>query len=154
MAKYHQEHSVELKVPSSPGYEHIARATAASIAQRMGFEQDRIDALDTALGEAYRNAIEHGNRGDDMLPVTIRFKMRPTSLLVEIADRGEGFELPPPPNIEAQVAGREERRGWGVHLMQNLVDQVSFHVNEQGEHLTRLCLFRNDAGNARKGNDH
>ena len=154
MAKYHREHSIELKVPSCPGYEQIARATVVSIAQHMGFGQDRIDALGTALGEACRNAIEHGNRGDDMLPVVISFKMQPASLLVEIADRGEGFNLPPPPDIEAQVAGREERRGWGIHLIQNLVDQVSFHVNEQGEHLTRLCLFKNDAGNARQGDDH
>lgn len=153
MAKHHTEHSIELKLPGCPGYERIARVTAVAIVQQMGFGQDRIDALDTALGEAYRNAQEHGNRGNDMLPVTIRFKLQPACLLVEIADCGEGFQLPLPPDIDAQVAGRQERRGWGIHLMKNLVDQVSFHVGEQGEHFTRLCLFKNEAGNIRQGDD-
>ena len=56
-------------------------------------------------------------------------------------------------DIAEQVAGREDRRGWGIHLMQNLVDQVSFHVNEQGEHFTCLYLFKNDVGNVRQGED-
>ncbi|MBT7913085.1 ATP-binding protein [Candidatus Bathyarchaeota archaeon] len=153
MAKHHTEHSIELKLPGSPSYEQVARATAVSIVRQMGFRQDHIDALDTALGEAYRNAIEHGNRGDDMLPVTIKFKLQQTCLLVEIVDHGEGFELPQSPDIDEQVAGREDRRGWGIHLMQNLVDQVSFHVNEQGEHFTCLYLFKNDVGNVRQGED-
>ena len=150
----HQDHCIELTIPSESGYEQVARETAVSVAHRMGFGQDRIDALATAVDEACRNAIEHGNRGDDMLPVMIRFKMQPTSLRVDIADCGEGFETPPSPDIDAQVEGRQERRGWGVHLMEKLVDEVSFHRNEQGQHLTRLCLIKKEAVNDSQGDGY
>jgi len=154
MAEFQRGHSIELKVPSDLNYERIVRATARSVAQHMGFAQDRIDALGTAVGEACSNAIKHGNRSAKELSVQIRFDMQTTGLLVEITDFGKGFTPPPSPDIAAQLTASQERGGWGIYLMQKLVDQVSFHINEQGEHLTRLYLFRKDSQCAKQGDGH
>ena len=46
-------------------------STAASVAQLMGFSQDRIDDLKTAVAEACINAMEHGNELDSALSVGV-----------------------------------------------------------------------------------
>ena len=40
---------VELRVPSRMGYEKVAMGTAASVAKLMGFPDDRIEDLKTAI---------------------------------------------------------------------------------------------------------
>jgi serine/threonine-protein kinase RsbW len=52
--------NVEVRLPSRLGYEKGAMSTAASVAKLMGFREDRIEDLKTAVAEACINAIEHG----------------------------------------------------------------------------------------------
>jgi len=61
---------------------------AASLARRMGFSADRVDALRTALAEAITNAIEHGNAHDAQMRVLVMLTVRPSELVVSVADRG------------------------------------------------------------------
>lgn len=53
---------IELAIPSRLGLERVAIDAAASVAQLMGFSEDRIEDLKTAVDEACLNAIEHGNQ--------------------------------------------------------------------------------------------
>ena len=63
--------AVEVKLPSRLGFEKVAMGTAASVARLMGFPEDRIEDLKTALAEACINAIEHGNHLNDNLCVGV-----------------------------------------------------------------------------------
>ncbi len=55
--------TVEVRLPSRLGFEKVAMSTAASVAKLMGFREERIDDLKTAIAEACaQHAIEHGNR--------------------------------------------------------------------------------------------
>ena len=54
--------SVEVRLPSRLGYEKVAMSTAAAVAKLMGFRDDRVEDLKTAVAEACINAMEHGNR--------------------------------------------------------------------------------------------
>ena len=45
--------------------------TASSLARRMGFGGDRVEALRTAIAEAVTNAIEHGNEHDSDMRVLV-----------------------------------------------------------------------------------
>src|SRR5689334_6500734 len=84
----HNERMIELRLPSRLGYEKVAMDTAASLARRMGFDSDRIDALRTAVSEAVTNAIEHGNRRDSTMKVMVMLTARPDELVVSVADQG------------------------------------------------------------------
>ena len=53
------------------GFEKVAMSTAASVAKLMGFREDRIEDLKTAVAEACINAIEHGNRLNEKLSVGV-----------------------------------------------------------------------------------
>jgi serine/threonine-protein kinase RsbW len=95
------ERVVELHLPSRLGYEKVAMDAAASLARRMGFSADRVDALRTALAEAITNAIEHGNAHDAQMRVLVMLTVRPSELVVSVADQGckplELARLSPPP---------------------------------------------------------
>ena len=53
-----------MHIPNILGSEKEAIREAASIARKMGFSDDRVEDLKTAISEACINAIEHGNKFD------------------------------------------------------------------------------------------
>src|SRR5436309_6716315 len=80
--------AMELSFPSELGYEKVAREAVAAFARRLGFDQERIEDLKTALGEACINAIEHGNGRAPGLRVDISCVCEEERLMVEIRDQG------------------------------------------------------------------
>jgi serine/threonine-protein kinase RsbW len=44
--------NVEVRLPSRMGFEKVAMSTAASVAKLMGFRDDRVEDLKTAVAEA------------------------------------------------------------------------------------------------------
>jgi serine/threonine-protein kinase RsbW len=54
--------NVEIRLPSRTGFEKVAVSTLASVSKLMGFREDRIDDLKTAVAEAFINPIGHVTR--------------------------------------------------------------------------------------------
>ena len=135
------EYTVALSIPSVLGYEKVVMETAAAIGREMGFSQDRVDDLRTAVSEACLNAIEHGNKQDISVKVLVTFIPQASRLQVEVADQGSGItEKPEPPRIEDKMAGEDDFRGWGLFLIERLVDEVAFEQRPEGGHTTRLII--------------
>ncbi len=82
--------TTELRLPSRLGFEKVAMGTAASVAELMGFSEDRIEDLKTAVAEACINAIEHGNRLDASQTVLVILSIAENTLEVKVVDRGAG----------------------------------------------------------------
>lgn len=124
----------ELHIPSSPGAEKLAMDFAAQVAKSMNFPADRVEDLKTAVAEACINAIEHGNRGEAGTRVGIRLTKAADRLQVAVQDRGtgRGIARPAAPDIESRIEGRTETRGWGIFLIENLMDEVSFEASPDG----------------------
>src|ERR1700721_3842717 len=100
--------AVEVKLPSRLGFEKVAMGTAASVAKLMGFPDDRIEDLKTALAEACINAIEHGNRLDGNLCVGVILSASDEALEVKVMDTGSGIAKAP-----SRPAVRRRRQGEG-----------------------------------------
>jgi serine/threonine-protein kinase RsbW len=119
--------SIELRLPSRLGYEKVAMNTAASVARLMGFSDERVEDLKTAVAEACINAMEHGNKMDDSLSVGVVLSMDANSLEVKVTDTGEGPQSPTDaPDIDKKMQEQEEARGMGMFLIQALVDEVEW----------------------------
>jgi serine/threonine-protein kinase RsbW len=88
---------VEVRLPSRLGFEKVAMSTAASMAKLMGFSEDRIEDLKTAIAEACINAMEHGNQMNASIPVSVVLSMNPNELEVKVLHKGSGMEVPTPP---------------------------------------------------------
>jgi serine/threonine-protein kinase RsbW len=119
-------------------------STAASVAALMGFSEDRIEDLKTAVAEACINAIEHGNLNDASIPVAVILSVHPGELEVKVLDDGNGMDMPSPlPDIDRKMSGEEDARGMGMFLIQALVDEVEWVPNKQGQSFVRLVIRLN-----------
>jgi serine/threonine-protein kinase RsbW len=133
----------ELRLPTRLGFEKVAMNTAASVAELMGFTQDRVDDLKTAVAEACINAIEHGNQMNELLGVVVTLAMGEASLEVKIHDEGNGVHEPAHvPDMDSKMAGTETPRGMGMFLIQALVDEVEYVTEPEGSY-ARLVIHLN-----------
>jgi serine/threonine-protein kinase RsbW len=127
---------VEVRLPSRMGFEKVAMSTAASVAKLMGFREDRIEDLKTAIAEACINAIEHGNRLNEKLSVGVVLSVSADSLEVKVIDDGKGMNRKPglvsKPDIDRKMHGDEGPRGMGMFLIQALVDEAEWVVGTDG----------------------
>jgi serine phosphatase RsbU (regulator of sigma subunit)/anti-sigma regulatory factor (Ser/Thr protein kinase) len=140
-----QQTLVEFSIPSQEGNERDAMRRAGEAAAAFGISGERLEGLKTAVAEATMNAIEHGNRNDPALPVTVRVVASGDELTVRISD--EGGERPIPiseaPDIEAKLRGEQKPRGWGLFLIQNMVDAMRVTTHD-GRHTVELVVHRQE----------
>ena len=129
--------NVEIHIPSEFGYEKVAMEAATAVAKRMGFSPDRIADLKTAVSEACLNAIEHGNKQDISTKVVIVLTEQPASLEVNVADEGKQ----PFVHEHRGKARPENNRGWGMFLIENLVDEVQVSSEPNGGNQVRMTVY-------------
>ncbi len=138
--------SVEVRLPSRLGYEKVAMSTAASVAKLMGFREDRIEDLKTAVAEACINAIEHGNRLNEGLQVGVLLSAGEDSLEVKVLDDGKGLKsMPSKPDIDKKIHGEEGPRGMGMFLIQALVDEAEWVAGSNGKSSYVRLVIRLDS---------
>lgn len=137
------ERMIELRLPSKLGYERVAMDAAASIAQRMGFDGDRVAALKTAVSEAVTNAIEHGNQYDEAMKVVVLLTVRGDDLVISVTDEGSkvidvsgGLKLP---DISQKLQA-PDKGGWGMWLIRQLVDEAEFTTAPSGGNQVRMVI--------------
>ena len=120
---------LEFSVPSAEGNEREVMQRVAEAAGTAGVDASKLERLKTAVAEATMNAMEHGNRYDPDLPVEIAVVRSDSVLSVRITDRGGAREIAraETPDIEAKLAGEQNPRGWGLFLIENMVDEVRAH---------------------------
>ena len=126
----------EFTVPSEPGNERIAMNKIAEGVQSLNLPQAMLENLKTAVSEATMNAMEHGNKYDPELPVSIELVASDTAIAVRITDQGGDQPIveTEAPDIVAKLAGEQSPRGWGLFLIKNLVDEM--RVSHDGTHHT------------------
>ena len=132
---------VEFEVPSAEGNERIALERVSAIVAPLGLEAGRLEKLETAVGEATMNAMEHGNHYRDDQPVTVRVLTQTDLVRVQIVDEGGAptdgeAEVP---DLEAKLAGLQRPRGWGLFLIKNMVDEAHETTNGS-EHVLELVM--------------
>jgi len=135
------DNKVELHIPSVMGYEKIAMECAASTAKKMGFTEDRIEDLKTAVAEACLNAIEHGNKLDTSTKVGVTLTVEETKLQVAVKDEGKGVGEISLPSIEDKIEGKDRPRGWGIFLIKTLMNEVTFEPNPEGGNVTKMIIY-------------
>ena len=130
----------ELHVPSVLGCEKVAMDFAASVAMAMDFPPDRVEDLKTAVAEACTNAIEHGNKKDAATKVGVTLTVVDGRLQVDVEDEGRGIGTVKTPDIDAKMAGTADRRGWGIFLINSLMDEVTFESTPEGKNVVKMII--------------
>jgi serine/threonine-protein kinase RsbW len=143
-----QANSIELSLPSRLGYEKVAMNTAASVAKLMGFSDDRVDDLKTAIAEACINSIEHGNQLDETLKVGVILSVSEDALEIRVRDQGTGVHADVhAPDIDNKMHGDESPRGLGMFLIQSLVDEAEWMSSAEDGACTRMVIYLREPTN-------
>jgi serine/threonine-protein kinase RsbW len=89
------------------------------------------------------NAIEHGNEHDSGMRVLVMLMARPDELIVSVADQGrkplEQEQTTSTPRIEDALS-RQDKGGWGIWLIRELMDEVEFTTAPSGGNQVRMVI--------------
>jgi serine phosphatase RsbU (regulator of sigma subunit)/anti-sigma regulatory factor (Ser/Thr protein kinase) len=134
-------------VPSAPGNERQVMEHVGELVRPYGLPATRLENLQTAVAEATMNAMEHGNGYDPEKAVHIAVLASPVAILVRIQDEGAGQTIPPAetPDLAAKLAGEQSPRGWGLFLIEHLVDEMRTTTDETSHTIELLMLLPNQA---------
>ena len=130
-----QPPKVELTIPIIHDMELAATKTAEVVAKHMGLDEEKSAEISMALIEATINAFEHSNSNTGN--VEIHFVIQGDTLLITVTDKGKGFDKSKVkiPKIEEKLSS-DFKRGWGLQLIQELMDTVKFESTEEGTTVT------------------
>jgi anti-sigma regulatory factor (Ser/Thr protein kinase) len=141
---------IEFDIPSEPKNVRVAVRQVLGAAEKIALSQEHLDRLGTAVAEAVMNAMEHGNKYRSDIPVKIQVASSKKVLVVRITDHGGGkviFEYVTP-DLYAKLAGQQSPRGWGLFLIQNMVDDI--RITSDGKQRTLELMINLTAKDDRK----
>ncbi len=134
------------ELPSEEGKERLAIDRVASVVAALGMDASQLERLKTAVGETVMNAIEHGNQNRPELNVGVEVGATEEVVRVRVTDQGGDKPIPAAatPDLEAKLAGEQTPRGWGLFLVEQMVDSVK--SSSDGEtHVVELIVNRQEA---------
>ena len=123
----------EIVVPMGEDTEMIAAHAVEEIARKHLFAPKAINQIKTALVEACINATEHSLSPDRK--IYQKFAVENDKIVITISNRG--LRLADKKAVE--IKPEEGRRGWGLKLMQTLMDEVKFEQVDDG---TRISMTK------------
>jgi serine/threonine-protein kinase RsbW len=102
---------------------HKVEAFIEEISEDFNINHTYFGHLLVSLTEAVKNAIIHGNRGDEDKKVQIRFQARESSLQFSVKDAGDGFDYE---NLPDPTESKEQSIGTGIFLIKQLSDKIEW----------------------------
>ena len=123
----------EIVVPMEEDAELIAANAVEEVARRHKLGAKDINQIKTALVEACINASEHSLSPDRK--IYVRFRVEDDGVVLTVSNRGLKFVSSGKPD-EPSVEGR---RGWGLKLMRQLMDEVTIENVDDG---TRIVMTK------------
>jgi serine/threonine-protein kinase RsbW len=124
----------EMSIPMVSETELVAARAVEQLAESMNFAPGEIGKIKMALVEACINAFEHSGISEGK--VKIFFSVLGESLTVRVENRGRRFV---PRRIAATGgSGEMSKRGWGLNLIRELMDEVEFEPKDDGVSLVMV----------------
>jgi len=124
--------AIRLTIPAKPEYITLGRLALTGIARLRTepLSQEVLGDLKLALTEACTNSVRHAY-GDGDGVVEIVYELHPDRLVVEVSDRGEGFEPPAAPATALDSDDLSEG-GLGIAIIEALADELEIAERADG----------------------
>src|SRR3954462_15435090 len=127
---------IRLDLPANHKHLNILGACISELLARVEQVDEReaiIYNLQLAAHEACANIIDHAYVGDidRRILITLTLTGRPRRLIIELHDTGFSFDLAMVPEPDLDEA---HDHGFGIFLMGNLMDEVTFKSRPEGNH--------------------
>lgn len=147
--------TIELTIGSKFDFIEIVSSVTKGATELSGFDEDTSNWIELAVRESVINAIKHGNREADDLPVDVTYSLDPTALTILVRDRGRGFDLakvPDPLDPENLL----NPNGRGIFYMKSFMDEVEFSKHPDGGTIVRMTkrqIHQDGNGKGETGSD-
>ena len=123
---------IRIEILSQARYVSAVRAMVAELAERIGFPQPYCSQISLAVDEALSNVIKHGygRRDDGRIWITIHHESHPRPAMeIVVDDHARQVE---PDSIRSRDLDDIRPGGLGVHIIQQVMDQVKFEKRPEG----------------------
>lgn len=128
-------------IPSRPERIDEAREWVAGQARSAGFGPEAVGEIELALTEALANVIEHGYGGDGSRRIVVGAAPCDGGLRVSVRDWGRDFD---PAGYSPRDLDDPGEGGYGVYLMEQLMDDVTWEPQPDGGTLLTLVKKREE----------
>ncbi|SET72378.1 serine/threonine-protein kinase RsbW [Natronincola peptidivorans] len=131
---------IKLSVPNKPEYVGVIRLTVTGIANRMGFDIEKMEDIKVAISEACTNAITHGICQEEN-NFSIEFLSDEEKLVISVSDNGKGCLSQ---NIKPPVLEDPREGGLGVFIIRSLMDEVEILSNNGKGTIIKMTKYVGD----------
>jgi serine/threonine-protein kinase RsbW len=130
--------SFEIVIPMTQDAELVAARAVEQLCSRINLKPDLVSQFQLAIIEACLNAMEHSGSYDKKVRLKFSINRERVEISIEspgkaFAPEGVGF-----PTVEEKLASGD-KRGWGLRLMRELMDEVRFYPTDEG---TKVVLVK------------
>lgn len=127
---------IKLIIPMMPDMEIAACRTAEAVAEVMQLDEDKTAEVSMALIEACLNSFEHSKSEDRKVYIT--FRVEDSELTIILKDLGSGFDpsTVETPDIAKKLQPGIRKRGWGLKLMEGMMDSITIESGPGGTIIT------------------
>jgi len=137
-----------MKIPSDTKRIREASSEIEKFLRSVNADDSLIFDIRLSVEEAIKNAIIHGNKSNEKLPVLISYSLDDGRFRMEVEDQGKGFDPAsvPDPTTEENLL---KASGRGVFLIEKLMDEVKY--NERGNKIFMVKSIRKNKGGSDAG---
>jgi serine/threonine-protein kinase RsbW len=124
-----------IEIGSSRSNIHKVEEFMFMVNNEFGLTAERFQKLMIAVTELVINCIIHGNKEQGHKKVAVAVEYDSNSLVIKIADEGNGFDLSrlADPTLPENL---QKESGRGIYIAKSLVDGFSYDHNERGSVFT------------------
>ena len=102
-------------------------------------EEEAVAALELALDEAVANVILHAYQNEPGRPIEVVIEAGPEQVCVSVYHEGKDFD---PASVRPPVFDGSREGGFGLYLMKQAVEEVTFFSEADGRRGVRLVKKR------------
>ncbi len=125
--------AIELRIDSDPRFLCVVRAVVSVIADKVGLNEAICGQVSLAVDEAVTNVMRHGYGGATDQPIWIKVRLGDGNggegFTVIVEDRGRQVD---PATIQGRDLDEVRPGGLGVHIIRQVMDQVSYSQRDGG----------------------
>jgi serine/threonine-protein kinase RsbW len=133
---------VTQEFPSEVHHLPAVRALVREVCRRAwgrDVDEARLAQLELAVGEAAANVVLHAYADKPGLPIEVLVAADDREVCVTLFHQGQPFD---PEHVAPPSFDGSRESGFGLYLIRQAVDEVSFFVDERGHHGVRLVKKR------------
>ncbi len=123
------EKKINIKVPALSEYLEAIRKFVSSLPAIKNLTKEEQYNLLLAVEEACENVVTHAYPDKEYGEIKIELKSDNEKITIIVVDKGKGFV--PTEKVDIDNAIELKVRGLGIYIIEKLMDEVSFNINEK-----------------------